>query len=99
MSEVHILIKSYKKSFYGPICGLQTTYMDRYMVIDQAAKRSPKGKEKRHSNRTAKEGENTAQPSYKIKPNQGGEGIRKKQARPRRGRKEEGGGNKRKNKG
>jgi hypothetical protein len=91
MSEVHILIKSYKKkSFYGPICGLQTTYMDRYMVIDQAAKRSPKGKEKRHSNRTAKEGENTAQPSYKIKPNQGGEGIRKK-AGPTEERKRGGG--------
>jgi len=60
------------------------------MVIDQAAKRSPKGKEKRHSNRTAKEGENTAQPSYKIKPNQGGEGIRKK-AGPTEERKRGGG--------
>jgi hypothetical protein len=46
--------------------------MDRYMVIDQAAKRSPEGKEKRHANRTAKGGENTSQPSYKIKPNLGG---------------------------
>lgn len=48
-----------------------------------------KGMEKRHANRTAKGGENTAQPSYKIKPNRGGGKIRKDTKKRRTDRVEE----------